>query len=296
MPGDVSELRGGEKECCAVHTLQDYETAERNRMPQTLITKYTSSVAKDLVTRANDLSGLGQGLEVFHGELKEMFVARLLKAFLPSQLSVGSGTVINVPGKRCRQTDVIVYDNRLLPPFIQEQHLGVYPVESVIGTIEIKTTVTSDELKRTRTAIEALDDVVDQEARFLDKTFPQLLKCHKLESFGRLFDLPLSAVFGFGVKRITWPLDQRRGELQLKKFPQNFCFMCIPGEFCWAKVQDEWKLGRARRDPASAEPDYAEVARFVALFVDNARRIAETRFRYLLCIHDWLSLYIRERN
>jgi hypothetical protein len=212
-------------------------------MAQTLITKYTSSVAKDLVARAKDLCGLGQGLEVFHGEIKELFVARLLKAFLPSQLSVGSGTVVNVPGKRCHQTDIIVYDNRLLPPFIQEQHLGVYPVESVIGTIEIKTTFTSTELKRTRIAIEALDGVLTEEVQYLDKTFPELLKHYELESFAPLFELPLSAVFGFGLKGIKWPLDQGRGESHLKKYPQNFCLVCIPGEFCWAKVQRKWKLG-----------------------------------------------------
>jgi len=265
-------------------------------MVQTLITKYTSSVARDLVARADDLRGLGQGLEVFHGEMKELFVARLLRAFLPSQLSIGSGTVVNVPGRRCHQTDIIVYDNRLLPPFIQEQHLGVYPAESVIGTIEIKTTLTSAELKGTRIAVEALDGVFTQEVQYLDKTFPELLKHYKLKSFGPLLEFPLCAVFGFGLKRIKWPLDQRHGESRLKKYPQNFSLMCIPGEFCWAKVQGEWKLGLAQKDPSSAELNYAETARFIALFIDNARRIAENRLRYLLCIHDWLSLYIRERD
>ena len=63
------------------------------RMSQTLIKKYSSSVIKDFVERANDLKKLKHNLT--KGELKELFVSRVLRSFLTAQFDIGSGIVIN---------------------------------------------------------------------------------------------------------------------------------------------------------------------------------------------------------
>ncbi|OHB78409.1 MAG: hypothetical protein A2Z25_22850 [Planctomycetes bacterium RBG_16_55_9] len=48
-------------------------------------------------------------------------------------------------------------------------------------------------------------------------------------------------------------------------------------------------------DSESGQHNYAEAARFIALFVDNARTKAEQRFRILVSRHvDLVTMYIRE--
>jgi len=76
------------------------------------------------------------------GELRELFISEVLKSFLTKQFDIGSGVIINQKYTQSNQTDIIIYDNRILPPFIREQHLGVYPAESVLTTIEIKSNLT----------------------------------------------------------------------------------------------------------------------------------------------------------
>jgi len=61
-----------------------------------------------------------------------------LNSFLTTQFDVGSGIILNENGQQSNQTDIIISDNRILPPFLREQGIGVYPAESVIATIEIK--------------------------------------------------------------------------------------------------------------------------------------------------------------
>ncbi|MCL5278558.1 MAG: BrnA antitoxin family protein [Planctomycetes bacterium] len=78
--------------------------------------------------------------------------------------------------------------------------------------------------------------------------------------------------------------------------PHNLLTICVPGKFCWANVGGKgWTLGPAQRDSESGRPNYAEAARFIALFVDNARTRAEERFRILGSRHvDLVTVYIRE--
>lgn len=256
-------------------------------MARTVITNYTARIVRDLVERAKELKGPSQ-LNLIHGELKELFIAGMLKKFLPSPLGVGSGTVINMNGTRGRQTDVIIYDNRILPPFIQEQHLGVYPVESVIATIEVKTTLSRCGIEQAKQAASVLDEIAEEEGRLLrDK-----------RRYKWPIDPPVCAVFGFRMRGRKLFLDEKAGKDYLAGCPKHLFDVCVPGKFCWANVgRKGWTLVRGQEGPRGWGPDYAETARFIALLVDNARTIA-TRRVSLMCNRrehfDWLTYYIRE--
>jgi len=73
-------------------------------MSENLIKKYSTSVIKDFIERANDLKELKHKLT--KGELKELFISRVLKSFLPSQFDIGSGIVVNGVAEQSRQTDI----------------------------------------------------------------------------------------------------------------------------------------------------------------------------------------------
>lgn len=106
------------------------------RTDRTLIQKDSSSLVAGILERVKSLSSLDHKLT--KGELRELFVSRILKQFLPIQFDIGTGIIVNHRGDQSKQTDIVIYDNRIMPLFIKEQAIGVYPAESVIAVLEVK--------------------------------------------------------------------------------------------------------------------------------------------------------------
>jgi hypothetical protein len=117
----------------------------KTTMQRTIIQKDASNIIKSFVERASDLQ-LKHGLT--EGQLKELFLNDVLKLFLSQQFDVGTGIISNHKGEESAQTDLVIYDMRLTPPFIHKRGIGVYPVESVMATIEVKTTLGGDDFKK----------------------------------------------------------------------------------------------------------------------------------------------------
>ena len=92
--------------------------------------------------------------------MRELFVPNILSPFLSKQFDIGSGIVINQKEEQSDQTDIIIYDNRILPSFIKEQHIGVYLAESVIGIIEVKTNLRKDALIRAEASARKLHEKI----------------------------------------------------------------------------------------------------------------------------------------
>ncbi len=84
-------------------------------MENTLIKDFATSIVKGFYYKMVALKQLQH--KSTNGELKELFLKDLLCEFLTSQFGVGTGVVIDSQGNTSKQIDIIVYDNRLLPPF-----------------------------------------------------------------------------------------------------------------------------------------------------------------------------------
>ena len=82
---------------------------------------------------------------VMVGTAREFIIKRVLKTILPPIVHIGSGKVFDAKGMKSRQIDIIIYDSRF-PVFEIEQGIGIYPIEGVIATIEVKSTITSKSL------------------------------------------------------------------------------------------------------------------------------------------------------
>jgi len=83
-----------------------------------LISNHSSAIINGLLKRVESIKKLEHKLT--KGELRELFVSNVLKMFLTNQFDVGSGFVINQAGIQSNQIDIIIYDNRILPPFIND--------------------------------------------------------------------------------------------------------------------------------------------------------------------------------
>jgi hypothetical protein len=244
-------------------------------MCDTLIKRYSTSVIKDFMDRANGLKELKHNLT--KGELKELFVSRVLRSFLPSQFDIGSGTIINEVAEQSRQTDIIIYDNRIMPPFIKEQSVGVFPFQSVIATVEIKTKLNKKELVEAENAAEILLEKVDRGPKVVYEGDNVPLP-----------NTPLCAVFGFeGGVRVLNEFTKEANDF-LEKENKHLSLICITGKDRWAKVGSDWS-----RVPHTET--YNEVKRFIAFLVDNIRFRDHVKLKCLaeLSHWDWLSWYIK---
>jgi Domain of unknown function (DUF6602) len=107
------------------------------------------------VSQARAAKGIShQGLK---GEVVEILIRELFRPLLPSDVGVASGQILEMHGDRLsRQMDVIIYDKSIVPPILYREDVGLIPVESVLYTIEVKTTLNANELKKTHDAAEEL--------------------------------------------------------------------------------------------------------------------------------------------
>jgi len=81
---------------------------------------------------------------VMRGSAREMFVEEFLRPFLPPSIGIGTGEIINHGGDRSKQLDVVLYNKGMIPPFLSRNStVGLFPWESVIAVIEVKSTITA---------------------------------------------------------------------------------------------------------------------------------------------------------
>ena len=246
-------------------------------MERTLIQKYSSSIIQGLVERALALSKLDH--RVTKGELRELFVSNTLKAFLTKQFDIGSGIIINQKGKQSNQTDIIIYDNRILPPFIKEQQIGVYPAENVIATIEVKSNLTKTELLKSEESAKKLLEIVYNP------------ECSIYEDFKYL--RPLCSTIGFygsGARELS---NKNKGVEWLEQEIKYLGLIGLINRYSWIRMTKGWVY--CAHDKKTNE----EIKRFIAVLLDNIRTHSERRLQLITPDdedekhRDWLGCYIR---
>jgi uncharacterized protein (UPF0297 family) len=81
------------------------------------------------------------------GNFRELFLSELIKPYLSPQMEIATGKIIDLKGNESKQIDTIIYDSSIIPPALIIQGQTVIPVEAVLATIEVKSTLKSDDLK-----------------------------------------------------------------------------------------------------------------------------------------------------
>lgn len=97
----------------------------------------------DGVIRLSDaLSGVGHAGTL--GLLREALVESVICPLLPPPLKAATGVVIDCAGNQSGQCDIIIWDDSIFRPFYFARGAGLFGIESVVGTIEVKSTLTSE--------------------------------------------------------------------------------------------------------------------------------------------------------
>ena len=80
------------------------------------------------------------------GRIAEEIIRGVLQRTLPKRFSLGTGVLISASGASSSQTDIVIFDNDHNSPLLSEFGVGVYPVEIVYATIEVKSVLKKREL------------------------------------------------------------------------------------------------------------------------------------------------------
>ncbi len=114
-------------------------------MPSKLLRNEYISKITNALNRSVSASRLEhRGLE---GRVREIFAEELLKPILYPGTEIGTGKIIDSVGSVSAETDLVIYSRNTLPPYVYGHDVGVYPIESCIYAIEVKSTLTAQEIK-----------------------------------------------------------------------------------------------------------------------------------------------------
>lgn len=244
--------------------------------PKKLIKKYSSAIIQGLDRKIDASSSLDHKLT--KGELRELFVSSVLTSFLTSQFGIGTGIIINQKEEQSNQTDIVLYDNRILPPFIKQQHIGVYPAESVLGTIEVRSHLDKKAVMEAEASAKVLHNTIFN---------PQSSIYH---DYGHI--KPICGLIGFYGRGPIELMDQNAGAKWLNDNVKYIFAICLLGRFSWLNLSNKgWAISENNEE-------FEETKRFIAVYLDNLRTTSETRISFLgqFAHKDWLSIYIREQT
>jgi hypothetical protein len=196
------------------------------------------------------------------GQLCEIVTRDLLRPLLPEYIGVGTGKVISAYDQKSLQQDIVIFDKSILPPFLFDGATGVFPIESVLFTIEIKAKLTSQQLKR------AIDNAVQLSS--LDILSGIYNEAGEYKS--SLLFRPISAILAFesdlSVKTEVERFDQKRRHAANEP---PIHLICVVGRGCW-----RWTLTSGWKPYANSYP-LQDLVSFIAFIMNSYKEIALTR-------------------
>lgn len=109
------------------------------------VQKYWDAVSKRLRIESQEMAGLISHLGE-RGRANEGSIRNLLSNVLPPAVRVSSGEVIDSLGTASAQMDTLVLSNTLQPVLFAQTEELIFPVESVLICLEVKSTLTKAEV------------------------------------------------------------------------------------------------------------------------------------------------------
>lgn len=114
-------------------------------MKKPVLQAYYSGILKRLNSEVDILNQLIPH-NLTKGIANEDSIKNIIQALLPKKYSIGTGMVIDSFGNSSRQCDIIIYDAHIYPNLFSQTANALYPVESVLACIEVKTFLDEESL------------------------------------------------------------------------------------------------------------------------------------------------------
>ncbi|BBP67898.1 hypothetical protein PHLH5_54390 [Pseudomonas sp. Cab53] len=111
-------------------------------------------------------SGIGHhGIE---GEIREIAAKECIEPFLTQSYQCGTGKVIDSFQGLSDQLDLIIYHRKVAPPILVGRDLGLYPVECVRYVFEVKSTLSSREIRDANKKFRSVSNLLSFPRREID--------------------------------------------------------------------------------------------------------------------------------
>jgi hypothetical protein len=111
-----------------------------------IVSQYWAGVLQRLEAEVDVFSELIRH-EGERGRENEAALGRILSSFVPRRYGVGSGLLIDAHDSYSRQTDLVVFDQSDEPSALAQTTQLLFPVESVLASIEVKTTLRKEDVE-----------------------------------------------------------------------------------------------------------------------------------------------------
>ena len=167
------------------------------------------------------------------GNIREILVERILRPVITPEIHFGTGKLVDVKGNLTKQLDVILYSPEIMPPGLYDQRTGVFPAESCLYTVEVKSTLNSDAIKQ------AVDGAQSVRNLFY---LPTQYHAGPNSQAGDIA-LPISALFAFG-SDLSGDESKEFERFRDLNRDQNgdplLTVLCIVGRGYWCQSGDDW--------------------------------------------------------
>jgi hypothetical protein len=168
------------------------------------------------------------------GRFREAIIRDFLRPFLPECYGLSVGEIFAGDGARSAQVDIVLYDALFSTVLFRNGPEQLFPAESVYGSIEVKSNLTTEELDKACGNIASVKSLPRAASDMMD-----VLPSVRLGVGGGLtFDATqmnpyLGIVFGYqGInpQAVVMDLTRRMAEApQTKQFLPDFIFVAHPG-------------------------------------------------------------------
>ncbi len=139
------------------------------------------------VSEAHEAEQVGHA--VLQGTITEIVVQKLLRPLLPTYVGIGTGKLTDSMGNLSSEQDVVLFVHDILPPLLFDEKVGLFPVESALIAIEVKSRSTA---KNLRESVEKARRSISE----LKYTSGEYSESHRVEKFSMKKVLNLYFAFG----------------------------------------------------------------------------------------------------
>lgn len=196
------------------------------------------------------------------GEIIEILLSDLFRPLLPADVGVASGQIVDCyANSPSSQQDVIIYDKSILPPVLYEGSKGLIPIESVLYTIEVKTTLTKSGLLEAHRAAKKLASFSYLPGE-VDKYGKE--KHHRVELARSVLFALGSDLSGGGISEA-----ERYRDVYADEYP-FLRAICVAQKEYWWEVDGSWLC-------IPAGGNYEETLGFIGGITNTYKRVAASR-------------------
>lgn len=196
------------------------------------------------------------------GQIREILIRELFRPLLPAAIGVGHGHIVSsVEGKISSEQDIVIYDQRLVPPVLYERSLGMFPLECTLATVEVKSRLTAQELRNA--------DV--KAAKLFDFQYQSGVSSTNLPPVGVVVERVVCALFALDTDLSEdGTTEIERYESLPGHHPDALRAICVVGRGYWFRSGDSWKT-------TAQSFEFAEVAAFIAGTLGLLQRVSVSR-------------------